>query len=111
MGQKAKTKNGEPQQGEPQIVGTRVAETKVLPFCESEEMRTGTLKFYNIDRGFGFIKPDDGGPDVFVHVRAAQAAGIWDLAEGMRLSFEDCKSSNGRGPKAVNLKLATGRKL
>ena len=65
-------------------------------------MRTGIIKFYNIDRGFGFIQPDDGGRDVFVHVSAAQAAGI-DLAEGMRLNFDTLDSSTGRGPKAVNL--------
>jgi CspA family cold shock protein len=48
----------------------------------------GTVKFYNAQKGFGFIKPDDGGKDVFVHVTAVERAGIGNLDEGMRISFE-----------------------
>jgi cold shock protein len=48
---------------------------------------TGTVKFYNDQRGFGFIQPDDGGKDVFVHVTALERAGIRALREGQKVSF------------------------
>jgi CspA family cold shock protein len=51
-------------------------------------MTTGTVKFFNTERGYGFIGPDDGGPDVFLHISALEAAGIRDVREGDRLSFE-----------------------
>jgi len=51
-------------------------------------MTTGTVKFYNDIKGFGFIQPDDGGKDVFVHATALERAGIRGLAEGMKVSFE-----------------------
>jgi CspA family cold shock protein len=49
---------------------------------------TGTVKFFNGERGYGFIKPDDGGRDVFVHITAVERAGLKDLTEGQRISFE-----------------------
>ena len=51
-------------------------------------MRTGTVKFYNSQRGFGFIAPDDGGKDVFVHATAVESAGMRGLVEGQKISFE-----------------------
>ena len=48
----------------------------------------GTVKFFNAERGYGFIKPDDGGRDVFVHVTAVERAGLKSLTEGQRLSFD-----------------------
>ncbi|MCT8970973.1 cold-shock protein [Microbaculum marinisediminis] len=51
-------------------------------------MATGTVKFYNTDRGYGFIQPDDGSKDVFVHATALEAAGIRTLVEGQKVSFE-----------------------
>ena len=51
-------------------------------------MATGTVKFFNIDRGYGFIQPNDGSADVFVHISAVQRAGHSSLAEGQKLSFE-----------------------
>jgi CspA family cold shock protein len=65
--------------------------------------QSGTVKFYNAQKGFGFIKPDDGGKDVFVHVTAVEQAGIGGLDEGMRVSFETEPDKRGKGPKAVNL--------
>jgi CspA family cold shock protein len=65
--------------------------------------QSGTVKFYNSQKGFGFIKPDDGGKDVFVHVTAVERAGINNLDEGMRISFEMEPDKRGKGPKAVNL--------
>jgi cold shock protein len=51
-------------------------------------MATGTVKWFNGQKGFGFIQPDDGGNDVFVHVSAVERAGLSGLAEGQKLSFE-----------------------
>ncbi|MDA0704083.1 MAG: cold-shock protein [Proteobacteria bacterium] len=64
-------------------------------------MTTGTVKFFNNARGYGFIAPDDGSKDVFVHISAVEAAGISDLQEGQKLTFEI--QPDTRGPKAVNL--------
>ena len=51
-------------------------------------MTTGTVKFYNGQKGFGFIQPDDGGKDVFVHATALERAGIRNLIEGQKVSFD-----------------------
>jgi CspA family cold shock protein len=51
-------------------------------------MTTGTVKWYNDQKGYGFIQPDDGGKDVFVHASAVQRAGLRGLAEGQKISFE-----------------------
>lgn len=51
-------------------------------------MTTGTVKWFNTTKGFGFIQPDDGSPDVFVHISAVQRAGLLGLAEGQKVSFE-----------------------
>jgi CspA family cold shock protein len=68
---------------------------------------TGTVKFFNGERGYGFIKPDDGGRDVFVHITAVERAGLKDLMEGQRISFEVEPDKKGKGPKAVNLVIAS----
>lgn len=65
--------------------------------------QVGTVKFYNTQKGYGFIKPDDGGNDIFVHVTAVERSGIGSLVEGMRISFETEPDKRGKGPKAVNL--------
>jgi CspA family cold shock protein len=64
---------------------------------------SGTVKFFNGERGYGFIKPDDGGRDVFVHITAVEHAGLKSLAEGQRIQFEVEPDKKGKGPKAVNL--------
>ena len=51
-------------------------------------MSTGTVKWFNVQKGFGFIQPDDGGKDVFVHISAVERAGMSDLREGQKISFE-----------------------
>ena len=51
-------------------------------------MATGTVKWFNIQKGFGFIQPDDGGKDAFVHISAVERAGLNDLREGQKLSYE-----------------------
>jgi CspA family cold shock protein len=65
-------------------------------------MATGTVKWFNTTKGFGFIQPEQGGSDVFVHISAVQAAGLRDLNEGQRISYE-VQQERGRSA-AVNLK-------
>ena len=65
--------------------------------------QTGTVKFFNQTKGFGFITPDEGGKDVFVHVTAVERSGISSLDEGMRVSFDTEPDKRGKGPKAINL--------
>lgn len=55
---------------------------------ETTPMQTGTVKFYNDQKGYGFIQPDDGSKDVFVHVTALQRAGMDGLSEGQKVSFD-----------------------
>ncbi len=64
---------------------------------------TGTVKFFNGERGYGFIKPDDGGRDVFVHITADERAGLKSLVEGQRISFDVEPDKKGKGPKADTL--------
>jgi CspA family cold shock protein len=68
-------------------------------------MPTGTVKFFNSAKGFGFIQPDDGSKDVFVHISAVERAGLGTLSEHQKVSFEVEKDKNGK-PAAVNLKSA-----
>ena len=65
-------------------------------------MTIGTVKFFNTAKGFGFISPDDGGKDVFVHATAVEQAGLRSLNEGQKVSFDS--QPDARGSKAVNLK-------
>jgi len=65
-------------------------------------MTIGTVKFFNSDKGFGFVAPEDGGKDVFVHATAVEAAGMRSLSEGQRISFDT--QPDAKGLKAVNLK-------
>lgn len=67
----------------------------------------GTVKFFNTQKGYGFITPDAGGNDVFVHVTAVERSGIGILNEGMRISFETEPDKRGKGPKAINLQVAS----
>ncbi|HEV7462228.1 MAG TPA: cold-shock protein [Solirubrobacteraceae bacterium] len=64
-------------------------------------MPTGTVKWFNDDKGFGFITPDDAGKDLFVHHSAIAAEGFRSLAEGARVSYE--AEAGDKGPKAVNV--------
>ncbi len=64
-------------------------------------MTVGTVKFYNDQKGFGFIQPDDGGKDVFVHATALERAGMQDLVEGQKVSFDTAEDRRS-GKVAVN---------
>jgi cold shock protein len=71
-------------------------------------MVTGTVKFYNVQKGFGFIQPDDGGKDVFVHASALERAGMPNLVEGQKVSF-DTEQDSRNGETAVgNIRTALG---
>lgn len=67
---------------------------------------TGTVKFFNETKGFGFIAPDDGSKDVFVHATALRNAGIDELGEGDKVEFDTEPSrKEGKGPQAINLRV------
>ena len=68
--------------------------------------QTGTVKFFNASKGFGFITPDDGGKDVFVHISAVEASGMHSLTDNQKVSFGVEPDRRGKGPKAVNLAAA-----
>lgn len=64
---------------------------------------TGTVKFFNATKGFGFIQPENGAKDVFVHISAVEAAGLGTLTENQKVSFDTQTGNNGK-ISAVNLK-------
>jgi CspA family cold shock protein len=66
-----------------------------------ESMPTGTVKWFNDDKGFGFITPDDGGQDLFVHQSAIVGEGFRSLSEGAKVQFES--EEGEKGPRAVNV--------
>ena len=68
--------------------------------------QSGTVKFYNSQKGYGFIIPDEGDTDLFVHVTAVERSGIGVLDQGMRVTFETEPDKRGKGPKAINLEAA-----
>lgn len=69
-------------------------------------MSTGTVKFFNTTKGFGFIQPDDGAKDVFVHISAVERAGMNTIVEGQKLSFEVVTDSRSGKSAAENLQAA-----
>jgi cold shock protein len=68
-------------------------------------MTIGTVKWFNGQKGYGFIQPEDGSKDVFVHISAVERAGLGNLIEGQRLSFEIERGNQGK-TSAVNLQRA-----
>lgn len=66
-------------------------------------MSTGTVKWFNLTKGFGFISPNEGGKDVFVHISAVERSGIKNLTEGQRISYD--LVNNGDKTSAGNLKI------
>jgi CspA family cold shock protein len=69
-------------------------------------MIQGTVKFFNADKGFGFIQPDNGGSDVFVHISAVERAGMSTIVEGQKFSFEVVKNQRNGKSAAESLQLA-----
>jgi CspA family cold shock protein len=68
-------------------------------------MAIGTVKWFNAQKGYGFIQPEDGSKDVFVHISAVERSGLGNLVDGQRLSFELERGTQGRS-SAVNLQQA-----
>ena len=69
-------------------------------------MSTGTVKWFNGQKGFGFIQPDDGGKDVFVHISAVERAGMSSLSEGQKVSYEVVADRKTGKSSAENLRVA-----
>lgn len=67
-------------------------------------MNIGTVKWFNSTKGFGFIQPDDGATDVFVHVSAVERAGIRSLVEGQKVEFDIVRDNRSGKPSADNLR-------
>ena len=76
--------------------------SRALFTYESKIMTTGTVKFFNAIRGFGFIEPEDGSKDAFVHISAVERAGLTSLSEGQKVSYELQPGQNGKS-SAENL--------
>jgi len=70
------------------------------------KMTTGTVKFFNATKGFGFIQPDNGGPDAFVHISAVERSGMRELVEGQKVSFEVERDNRSGKMSACNLQAA-----
>ncbi len=75
------------------------------PKLEEITMATGTVKFFNPTKGFGFIEPEDGSNDAFVHISAVERAGLTSLSEGQKVSYELQPGQNGKS-SAENLSVA-----
>lgn len=69
-------------------------------------MTTGTVKWFNATKGFGFIQPDDGGADVFVHISAVERAGMREIVEGQKLGYDVARDSRSGKMAAEQLKAA-----
>jgi cold shock protein len=72
--------------------------------AEDQGMPTGTVKWFNSQKGYGFIQPDDGGKDVFVHASAVERAGMGSLNEGQKVSYEEQQDRKSGKTSAENLK-------
>lgn len=69
-------------------------------------MNTGTVKFFNSTKGFGFIQPDTGGADVFVHISAVERSGMSAIVEGQKLTFDVVRDTRSGKSAAENLRAA-----
>jgi cold shock protein len=88
--------NGRPYRRVPHISAT----------LRNAQMTTGTVKWFNPDKGYGFIQPDDGGKDVFVHISAVEQSGLRNLREGQKVAFEVVADKRTGKSSAGNLRAA-----
>jgi CspA family cold shock protein len=90
------------------IVLPRRASARRSFYCQKGGffMTTGTVKWFNATKGFGFIQPDDGGADVFVHISAVERAGMRDIFEGQKLGYEVMRDNKSGKMAAEQLKAA-----
>lgn len=65
----------------------------------------GTVKFFNAAKGYGFITPEEGEKDIFVHISAVEQSGLASLEEGQKITFDVEPDRKGKGPKAIDLKV------
>jgi CspA family cold shock protein len=90
-----------------QVAFKRYAARSLKPYGKGHPMRlNGTVKFFNSTRGFGFISPENGEKDVFVHASALESSGVPALKEGDKVSFEIEDDRRGRGKQAANIALS-----
>jgi cold shock protein len=87
------------------ITGAAPCSAKAL-FLKGHVMQTGTVKWFNSQKGFGFIQPETGGNDVFVHISAVERAGMRELVEGQKVSFEVVVDSRSGKSSADRLQAA-----
>ena len=78
--------------------------TTALPSQLERQMPNGTVKWFNPTKGFGFIQPDSGGADIFVHISAVERAGLSSLNEGQKVSFDEERDPKKGKTSAVNIK-------
>lgn len=96
--------------GQPRIdveITSRPARCRGVPYLlRDDKLQTGTVKWFNATKGYGFIQPEGGGPDAFVHISAVERAGLDTLREGERVQYELVRGKNGKS-SAENLKKAS----
>jgi len=90
------------------MIARRSADANVTKqlFEEYQTMATGTVKWFNTTKGYGFIQPDNGAKDVFVHISAVEAAGLRGLVDGQKVSFEEQADKRSGKMSAVNLRVS-----
>jgi CspA family cold shock protein len=81
---------------------TTVRTVRIADITRSDVMSSGTVKWFNGQKGYGFIQPDDGSKDVFVHISAVERAGLTGLNEGQKVSYDIERGQQGK-TSAVNL--------
>jgi cold shock protein len=85
--------------------GARKSASACFSVAKDIPMQTGTVKWFNSTKGFGFIQPDAGGPDVFVHISAVERAGLRGLNDGQKISYEIVADRRSGKSSADNLKV------
>jgi cold shock protein len=88
------------------LVTGGICRARTLATARTMNMTTGTVKWFNATKGFGFIQPDNGGQDVFVHISAVERAGLRTIVEGQKLSYEMVRDNKSGKMSADKLQAA-----